>query len=196
MLRMPVGCGAASNGARARSTSPGRPRRSARPVALRREGEKLMETLEPLLREHEFFRDLDPGYLALLAGCASNVRFGEGSFLFREGEPADRFFLIRQGRVAVEIAAPGRGAIIVQTVADGGVVGFSWLLEPHTWEFDARALTPVRAFALDGVCLRGKCEQDTRLGFNLMQRFAGVAVRRLQATRLQLLDVYGHAGAR
>jgi CRP/FNR family transcriptional regulator, cyclic AMP receptor protein len=165
-------------------------------MALRREGEKLMETLEPLLREHEFFRDLDPGYLALLVGCASNVRFGEGSFLFRESEPADRFFLIRQGRVAVEIAAPGRGAIIVQTVADGGVVGFSWLLEPHTWEFDARALTPVRAFALDGVCLRGKCEQDTRLGFSLMQRFAGVAVRRLQATRLQLLDVYGHAGAR
>ncbi len=155
-----------------------------------------METLEPLLRGHEFFRDLDPEYVALLVGCASNVRFSEGSFLFREGERADRFFLIRHGKVAVEIAAPGRGPIIVQTVADGGVVGFSWLFGPHTWEFDARALTPVRAVTLDGVCLRGKCEQDTRLGFDLMQRFARIAVQRLQATRLQLLDVYGRADAR
>ncbi|MGE5293070.1 MAG: cyclic nucleotide-binding domain-containing protein [Micromonosporaceae bacterium] len=155
-----------------------------------------METLEPLLRSHEFFRDLDPGYMTLLAGCASNVRFREGSFLFREGEPADRFFLIREGKVALEIAAPGRGAIIVQTVADGGVVGFSWLFEPHTWEFDARAASPVRAVAMDGVCLRGKCEQDPRLGYGLMQRFARIAIQRLQATRLQLLDVYGHAAAR
>jgi CRP-like cAMP-binding protein len=154
-----------------------------------------METLERLLRGHEFFRDLDPGYVTLLAGCAANARFGEGAFMAREGEPADRFFLVREGKVALEIAAPGRGAIIVQTVSDGGVVGFSWLLVPHTWEFDARALTPVRAFVLDGVCLRGKCEQDTRLGFDLMQRFAQIAVKRLQATRLQLLDVYGQAHA-
>lgn len=154
-----------------------------------------METLEPLLRGHEFFRDLDPGYITFMVGCASNVRFVEGSFLFREGEPADRFFLIRHGKVALEIAAPGRGAIIVQTVAAGGVVGFSWLFEPHVWQFGARAVGPVRAIALDGVCLRAKCEQDPRLGYGLMQRFARIAVQRLQATRLQVLDVYGNAGA-
>ncbi len=155
-----------------------------------------VDTLEPLLRGHEFFQGLDPGYVTLLVGCASNVRFREGSFLFREGEPAERFFLIRAGKVALEIAAPGRGPLIVQTVADGGVVGFSWLFEPHTWEFDARAVGPVRAVALDGVCLRGKCEADARLGFDLMQRFARIATQRLQATRLQLLDVYGNAATR
>lgn len=157
-----------------------------------------METLEPLLRSHPFLRGLDPGYLALLAGCATNVRFREHSFLFREGGPADRCFLIRDGKVALEIAAPGRGPITVQTLAAGDVAGFSWLLEPHRWQFDAQALEPVRAVALDGVCLRGKCAEDPRLGFDLMQRFAHLATRRLQATRLQLLDVYGngHAAAR
>lgn len=153
-----------------------------------------MDTLEPLLRGHRFFDGLDPAYLSLLTGCARNVRFGAGSFLFREGEPAGEFFVLRAGKVALEVAAPGRGPLTVQTVPEGGVIGFSWLFEPHRWEFDARAVEPVRAIALDGVCLRGKCEQDPRLGYDLMQRFARIAVQRLQATRLQLLDVYGHAG--
>jgi len=152
-------------------------------------------TLEPLLRDHPFLKDLEPEYLTLLAGCAMNVRFGEGSFLFREGEAADRCFLIREGKLALEIAAPGRGSIIVQTLGAGHVAGFSWLLEPHQWQFDGRAIEPVRAIALDGTCLRGKCADDPRLGFELTQLFARLAIRRLQATRLRLLDVYGNVNA-
>jgi CRP/FNR family cyclic AMP-dependent transcriptional regulator len=152
-------------------------------------------TLEPLLRDHPFLRGLEPEYLPLLAGCATNVRFGEGSFMFREGEAADRCFLIREGKMALEIAAPGRGSIILQTLAAGDVAGFSWLLEPHQWQFDGRTVEPVRAIALDGVCLRGKCADDPRLGFELMQLVARLAVQRLQATRLRLLDVYGNAHA-
>jgi len=152
-------------------------------------------TLEPLLREHPFLKSLEPEYLALLAGCAVNVRFREGSFMFREGEPASQCFLIREGKMALEIAAPGRGSIIVQTLGAGDVTGFSWLLEPHQWEFDGRAVEPVRALALDGTCLRGKCADDPRLGFELTQLFARLAIRRLQATRLRLLDVYGNVHA-
>ena len=152
-------------------------------------------TLEPLLRDHPFLKDLEGEYLALLAGCAMNVRFTAGSFLFREGDPADRCFLIREGKISLEIAAAGRGSIIVQTLGAGDVAGFSWLLEPHQWQFDGRAVEPVRAFALDGVCLRGKCADDPRLGFELTQLFARLAIRRLQATRLRLLDVYGNAHA-
>ena len=152
-------------------------------------------TLEPLLRDHPFLRGLEPEYLALLAGCAANVRFREGSFLFREGDPAGQCFLIREGKMALEIAAPGRGSIIVQTLGAGDVTGFSWLLEPHQWEFDGRAVEPVRALALDGTCLRGKCTDDPRLGFELTQLFARLAIRRLQATRLRLLDVYGNVHA-
>ena len=152
-------------------------------------------TLEPLLREHPFLSELEPEYVALLAGCAANVRFREGAFMFREGEPADQCFLIREGKMALEIAAPGRGSIIVQTLGAGDVTGFSWLLEPHQWEFDGRAVEPVRALALDGTCLRGKCADDPRLGFELTQLFARLAIRRLQATRLRLLDVYGNVHA-
>ena len=145
-------------------------------------------TLEPLLRDHPFLKDLEPEYVALLAGCAANVRF-------REGEGADQCFLIREGKMALEIAAPGRGSIIVQTLAAGDVAGFSWLLEPHQWQFDGRVIEPVRAIALDGVCLRGKCADDPRMGFQLMQLVARLAVQRLQATRLRLLDVYGNVNA-
>ena len=152
-------------------------------------------TLEPLLREHPFLKGLEPEYLTLLAGCAMNVRFRAGSFLFREGEAAGQCFLIREGKLALEIAAPGRGSIIVQTLGAGDVTGFSWLLEPHRWEFDGRAIEPVRALALDGTCLRGKCADDPRLGFELTQLFARLAIRRLQATRLRLLDVYGNVNA-
>ncbi len=155
----------------------------------------MAQTLEPLLARHEFFRDLDPAYLSLLVGCASNVRFAEGTFLFREGEPAQQFFLIREGKVALEIAAPGRGHLVVQTVGEGGLVGVSWLFPPYCYQFDGRAIAPVRALALDGVCLRNHCEQDPRLGYELMQRFTRIAVQRLQATRLQMLDVYGRADA-
>lgn len=154
-----------------------------------------METLEHLLAEHELFRDLDHRYVALLTGCAANVRFGAGAFLFREGERAERFFVVRQGRVALEIDAPGRGPIVIQTLAEDDVIGYSWLFPPYRWRFDARAIEPTRTLALDGLCLRGKCDDDPLLGYEMMKRFAGIALERLQATRLQLLDVYGHVGA-
>ena len=154
------------------------------------------QTLEPLLRGHKFFAGLDSEYLTLLSGCASNVVFAADSFLFREGEPAETFYLIREGKVALEIAAPGRGALVVQTLGPGDVAGFSWLFDPHRWEFDGRAVERVLAVQMDGACLRGKCDADPRLGYELMQRFAGLMTTRLQATRLQLLDVYGHAHER
>jgi CRP/FNR family transcriptional regulator, cyclic AMP receptor protein len=154
----------------------------------------LPQTVEPVLRRHEFFAGLDPEYLALIAGCARNVVFGDGAFLFRERDPADTFYLLRGGAVALEIAAPGR-VITVQTLGAGDVAGFSWLLGPHRWEFDGRAVGRVHAIEMDGRCLRAKCDADPRLGYDLMQRFARLATRRLQATRLQILDVYGHAHA-
>jgi CRP/FNR family transcriptional regulator, cyclic AMP receptor protein len=160
----------------------------------------LPQTLEPLLRDHKFFAGLEPGYLSLIAGCAANEVFPADSFLFREGEPAQTFYLIREGKLALEIAAPSRGAsggaLTIQTLGEGDVAGFSWLIEPHRWEFDGRAVERVLAVRMDGACLRGKCEEDPRLGYELMRRFAGLTTSRLQATRLRLLDVYGHAHGR
>jgi CRP-like cAMP-binding protein len=153
-----------------------------------------METLETILRGHPFFQGLQPRYVALLVGCATNVRFPAGEFLFRAGEEANRFFLIREGRIAIEIAPPGASPHTVQTLVAGDVLGWSWLIPPYHWKFDARTVEPTRAFALDGQCLRTKCEEDHDLGYELLKRFAQVMEERLQATRLQLLDVYGARG--
>jgi CRP-like cAMP-binding protein len=147
------------------------------------------------LRGHPFFAGLDSRYLDLLAYYAWDVGFSDGTFLFREGQPAEKFFLIREGKVSLETASPGTGAIVVQTVGPGEVAGFSWLLEPHRWEFDGRAIGTVTAVGLDGARLREACDKDPVLGYELMRRFARLATRRMQAARMRLLDVYGRAHA-
>ena len=149
-----------------------------------------METLERILAEHTFFEGLEPEYLKLLVGCASNVRFQAGAYLFREGEEASHFYRIRQGRVAVEIYAPQRPPIVVQTLEGGDILGWSWLIPPYHWRFDARVVEVMRAIALDGKCLRSKCEENHDLGYALLKRFAHIVDQRLEATRMQLLDVY------
>lgn len=149
-----------------------------------------MESLERILREHDFFSGLEPSYLHLVTGCASNTRFERGAYLFREGQEANRFYLVRQGRVALEICPPNRPPLIVETLEGGDILGWSWLVPPHFWRLDARAVEPVRAIALDGACLRQKCEQNHDLGYELLKRFAHIIERRVQAMRMQLVDVY------
>lgn len=149
-----------------------------------------METLERILSEHPFFAGMDPQHIHLLVGCASNVRFDAGAFIFKQGEEADKFYLIRQGKAALEIFPPTKGPIMIQTISEGEVLGWSWLVPPHRWRFDARAIELTRALALDGKCLREKCETDPRLGFELLRRFSTIIADRLEATCLQLVDVY------
>jgi len=149
-----------------------------------------METLEPILAKHPFLKGLEPRHLKILVGCASNVRFNAGQFLFHEGEEANEFYMIRGGKVAVQIQGAERGPITVQTIGEGDVLGWSWLIPPYRWRFDAKALELTRAIALDGKCLRTKSEDDHDLGYELLKRFAGIIVERLEAARLQLLDVY------
>ena len=150
-----------------------------------------MRTLEDTIAAAPVFAGLDARLLRRVAGCGANEHADAGAYLFREGRPAERFFLIRDGAVALEVVAPGRGAIVIETLHPGDVVGWSWLFAPHRWQFDGRAVEPTRTIAFDGLCLRAKCDADHELGYQLMRRFAAVAVERLQATRLQLLDVYG-----
>lgn len=151
--------------------------------------------MENLLSQHAFFASLEPALLRLVAGCARNCRFAAGEYLFREGEPADQFFLLRHGNVALEIHVPGREALVTDTLGAGDILGWSWLLPPYRWSLDARAMTLIRAVSLDAACLRGKMASDHELGFQLHQRLMPVIARRLQAGRLQLIDMYGKPGA-
>ena len=150
-----------------------------------------MRTLETIIGEHPFFGGLSPDYLSLLASCASNVRFNVNDFIFREGEAAERFYLIRHGKVSLDVYAPGRGPIVIQTVAEDEVLGWSWLFPPYQWHFDARALTLTRAIAFDGHCLRAKANSDTEFGYALLKKFMPLIVKSLERVELQLLDVYG-----
>jgi CRP-like cAMP-binding protein len=150
-----------------------------------------MEGLERIVREHSFFAGLDEGFLKLVCGCAKNTRCEAGQYLFHEGEPADQFYLLRHGRVALQLSAPGRGAVTFQTLGENEIVGVSWLIPPYRWTYDAKALELTRAIAMDASCLRQKCEDDHHLGYELMKRFMPVLIERLEATRLQILDVYG-----
>jgi CRP/FNR family transcriptional regulator, cyclic AMP receptor protein len=151
-----------------------------------------MRTIEELIASASIFGGLDRSQLEVVAGCGRNEHFESGAFLLREGEPAERFFLIRRGSVALEVQAPGR-TLRIETLHAGDPVGWSWLFAPYRWQLDARTLEPCDLLGFDGVCLRGKCETDHNLGYELMRRFAENLVDRLQATRLQLLDVYGRA---
>ena len=149
-----------------------------------------METLERVIAEHSFFAGLDPEFVSLMVGCASNVVFKAGTYILKEGESANTFYLIRAGKVAVEVVAPQHKPIIVSTLEVGELLGWSWLMPPFQWKFHARAVSDVRAIALDGKCLRTKCEENHDLGYEVLKRFAQIIEERLEATRLQLLDIY------
>jgi CRP/FNR family cyclic AMP-dependent transcriptional regulator len=150
-----------------------------------------MRRLDSILAEQAFFKGMDPRSLEIIAGCASNVRFAAGDWIFHEGEDASQFYLIRHGKVALKALVPGRGEVPVQTIEEGDVLGWSWLFPPYRWHFSARALELTRATAFDGACLRMKAEADHDLGYELLKRFSQTIIERLQATRLQMLDVYG-----
>lgn len=151
-----------------------------------------IEGLEHLLAEHLFFRDMSQHARDLIAGCAANRVFHDGERLLREGDPADVFYLVRHGAVAVEVQAPGRRPLVLETLSDGEVLGWSWLVPPYRVQFDGRAVGLVRALAIDARCLRGKCEEDPVLGYEFLSHFARVMAERLTAARLQMLDIYGH----
>jgi CRP/FNR family transcriptional regulator, cyclic AMP receptor protein len=146
--------------------------------------------LQAMLSEHAFLRGLSERNVAALTSSAKLVDYGPDHLLGREGEPADVFYLIRSGRVALEIHTPNRGAVRIQTVGAGEPVGWSWLVPPHRWQFDARAVELTQTIAIDGAALRDKCEQDHEVGFQLIKRLVSVIAGRLAATRLQLLDIY------
>lgn len=149
-----------------------------------------MPKSKPILAVTPLLKDLDKRYLKLLTGCASDVQFDAGEIIFREGEEADKFYIIQQGKVSLETKFAEQEPATIQTITEGGVLGWSWLFPPYRWHFDARAVVPTQAIALDGNYLRTKCEEDHDFGYELLKRFAQVIEQRLQALRSQLPDIH------
>jgi CRP-like cAMP-binding protein len=142
------------------------------------------------LRAHPFSRVLSEPQLERLFRCASVLTLVPGAFVFREGEPADRFFLIRSGQVALEQHVPGRGTLQTETLNDGGLLGFSWLFETGRWTLDARAVEASELCALDGDCVRRQMQADPALGLAIATQLIHQLYGRLERVRLQRLDVY------
>ncbi|MEY4166677.1 MAG: cyclic nucleotide-binding domain-containing protein [Blastocatellia bacterium] len=148
-------------------------------------------TLEQMIASHPFFGGLDESMLRSIAAGARQVELPAGETIFHQGESADRFYLVRTGRIALNIHTPRRGGHTIQTIEDGEILGWSWLFPPYRWRFDARVVEPVTAIEIDGRRLREQCDLDHDLGYELFRRFAALIGRRLESTRIQLMDLYG-----
>jgi CRP/FNR family cyclic AMP-dependent transcriptional regulator len=153
----------------------------------------MTETFMQQIELHPFLRGLPHAYVKQLEGCGFPSHFDPGERIFNEGGPADRFFLLRDGLVALETAVPGRGLLVVETVGGGHVLGWSWLVPPRRWHFGARALERCHTIMFTADSVLQLCEADPAFGYEIMRRFAGVMVDRLQATRRRMLDLYGEA---
>ena len=149
----------------------------------------MTESLKADFRQHPFVLNLDPQHVQTLLECAQECRFTRGEYLKRQGEPADQIYLIESGEVTLEISVPHHGLLRIETLGSGQVLGWSCLVEPYRWRFDARAVTPVEGFALDTVCLRAKCERDQSFGYNVLSRCVPVMAQRLEATQLKLMEL-------
>lgn len=143
-----------------------------------------------ILRRHTFLKDIDPEFYDHLVIMADERHFNQGQFLIREGKAADKFFLIHSGKVSIEIPCSHKESIRIQTLGPGDIVGWSWLIPPYKWRFDGRALEPTDVIALEAGSLRKKCNEHPALGYDLLMRLATVVTKRLEATRLQLVDLY------
>ena len=130
-----------------------------------------------------------------MASCGENTVFRAGALIAAEGTDADHFFVLRHGRVSLELHTAPSCPVCIQTLDAGDVLGWSWLFPPYRWSFDARAVQDVRAIRVNGQCLRDKCDDDAELGYALMKRFSRLLIERIESTRLQLLDLYGQKGA-
>lgn len=149
-----------------------------------------LQTLARSLRLHPFFSQLNESAVEFLAGCTRNVRLTAGSYLFRENQSADRLYLLRAGEVDLESHAAPKGAVAVERLFAGEALGVSAVFDPHVWALDARAVTPVLVFAVDGACLRGKLEADAEFARAVLKRLLLDTHLRLERARLHQLDVY------
>jgi len=150
-------------------------------------GQTETESMATRVALHPFLAGMNRKELALLTDCAMIVRFAAGQVIFREGENANRFYLIESGRVALESAGAPGGTIEIETVHAGELLGWSWMFPPYAWHFTARAMEPTVAIFFYGTILREYCERNHSLGYELFKRMSAVMVKRLQAARMKML---------
>jgi CRP/FNR family transcriptional regulator, cyclic AMP receptor protein len=157
-------------------------------------GEPVLVAGAAELSGHAFLRGMPGAYVAVLAGACQGTAVRAGQRFFEEGGTADRFWLIVSGHVALDVSAPGRSRLIVETLGRGDLLGLSWLVPPYEWQFGATAVQDTMAFELNAPAVRAACDGDPGLGYELLRRVMPAASSRLQAARIRMLDLYAAAG--
>ena len=155
----------------------------------------MTEPILTLLHRHPFIAAFQGAHVEKLAAMATRVRFERDQVIFREGDDCSDFYLVVAGLVALEIDEPDH-VLRVHTLSAGDELGWSALLMGQGKHFQARALERVEALALDGGELLAACRKDPQFGFELMHHLLAVVAGRLQATRLQVHDMYSPVAKR
>lgn len=146
--------------------------------------------LEANVAAHPFLLGMSAHHIRLLADCAMRTDFERDQVIFREGETANRFYLIEAGKVALESSAGSEKPVTIDVIGDADLLGWSWLFPPYVWHFSARAVESTTALFFYGTVLRDYCEKDPALGYELFKRMSEVMTRRLQCARTRLLKAY------
>ncbi len=146
-----------------------------------------MNQLKATIESHHFFKQFKPEHLDLITSGAKSESFKPGEIIVREGDPANMFYLIESGQIVLETKQPGDGLVLIQHLGPGELIGWSWLVPPFVWHFNARAAEPTRVIVMNGAALLAQAEKNHDFGFQLMKTVMQIVLQRLQATRIQLL---------
>jgi CRP-like cAMP-binding protein len=149
---------------------------------------RIKTSIAELFEGKGFFSGLSEPYAEIVAGLAMDYEVKAGELLFRHGEAASRFYLVTHGRVAIELYAPGREPIVVEHIENDDVVGWSWLVAPYRWNFDARAVEPSSLIGVDAPALRARCNAEPAFGYEILRRFIPVMAHRLSNARERLVE--------
>jgi CRP/FNR family transcriptional regulator, cyclic AMP receptor protein len=152
------------------------------------------QSIGDYLSTRAFFSELDQDYMKFLADSATEMRIKKGDVLFQQGERADKFYLLRKGQVSVQVPALMGPVLEIQTLGEGQMLGWSWLIPPYRWNFQARALEDSDLLEFDGSAILARCEKDPKFGFELFKRFAALMSERLDAARQKMMDAWNPPG--
>ena len=151
-------------------------------------------SIEDYLSDHAFFSGMDNSYVKFLSDSANELQMKTGDVLFQYGKPADKFYLLRQGKVSIQVPALMGPALDIQTLGDDQILGWSWLIPPYRWSFLARALEDSDLIEFDGSAILARCQEDPKFGYELFKRFASLMSERLDAARQKMMDQWNPPG--
>ena len=152
------------------------------------------QSITEYLSTHEFFSELSVDFMKLLCESVSTLEIKKGDVLFRQGERADKFYIVRNGRIEVQIPAIMGPTLEVQTLGTDQILGWSWLISPYQWHFQAKAEEDSKLLEFDGTAILARCEQEPKFGYELLKRFAALMSERLDVSRQKMMDEWNPAG--